>query len=72
MPVLRRNCNDCLGSKASDRPARDVLGMSASLRSRPNLRTQRFDAMCHNPTFRGLSMHCGVGYSPLTAICHFE
>jgi hypothetical protein len=29
-----------IGSFSSDRPASDALGMSASLRSRPNLRTQ--------------------------------
>src|ERR1700726_4340599 len=29
----------CWGSFSSDRPASDALGMSASLRSRPNLRT---------------------------------
>ena len=40
MPVLRRNRNDCSGSFSSDRPAPDALGMSASLRSRPNLRTR--------------------------------
>ena len=39
MPVLRRNCNDCLGSFSSDQPAPDALGVSALLRSRPNLRT---------------------------------
>src|ERR1700730_14856753 len=37
--VLRCTLGVRVGSFSSDRPAPDALGMSASLRSRPNLRT---------------------------------
>src|ERR1700730_17285567 len=39
LAVLRRTSNDRLVSFSPDRPAPDALGISASLRSRPNLRT---------------------------------
>ena len=40
-PSSRLHCTPevCTGSFSSDQPAPDALGMSASLRSRPNLRT---------------------------------
>ena len=54
-PSCNARPDHTLGSFSSDQPAPDALGMSASLRSRPNLRTAAKDAKCHTCTIGDLS-----------------
>ena len=49
-----------LGSFSSDRPAPDALGMSASLRSRPNLRTAANRRVCELRTHALQQSTCSI------------